>query len=138
MNPQEQAGLVLTLAQVLYVNGQSTDDMLAATEEVGKNLGLRAMIVPTWEELHLEATGGTTRLVSLIAASPTTVHMGRVASTMKTINEVVANRLAPCEALKMAAAISHAPSAPTWQLHSLLLRALRHCPLFSVFNILLQ
>jgi len=76
MNLEQQSDLVLTLGQALHVNGQSTDDTLAATERLSNSLGLRATIVPSWGELRLEATDGTTRLVSLVAASPTGVHMG--------------------------------------------------------------
>jgi uncharacterized membrane protein YjjP (DUF1212 family) len=112
-NRQEQSELVLTLARVLYVNGQSTDDTLAATGRLSKSLGLRATIVPTWDALHIEAEG-TTRVVSLVPASPTGVHMGRVASTMETIDEVATSRLSPFDAMQTAGAISHAPPAPTW------------------------
>ena len=76
MNLEEQSEVVLTLGQALDVNGQSTNDTLAATERLSNSLGLRATIVPSWGELRLEATDGTTRLVSLVAASPTGVHMG--------------------------------------------------------------
>jgi hypothetical protein len=78
MNIEEQSDVVLTLGQTLHVNGQSTDDTLAATERLSNSLGLRATIIPTWGELQLEATEGTTRFVSLVAASPTGVHMERV------------------------------------------------------------
>ena len=114
MNSPERSDLVLTFAQVLYVNGQSTDDTLAATERLSKSLGLRATIVPTWDELHLEATTEGTRLVSLVAASPTNVHMERVAGTMRAIDGVIANRVAPSDALQSARAISHEPPAATW------------------------
>ena len=114
MNPQDRCDLVLRFAQVLYVNGQSTDDTLAATERLSKSLGLNATIVPTWDDLHLEATEGITRSVSIVPGSPTGVHMERVASAMKTIDEVTASRLSPSDALQTAGAISHAPPAPTW------------------------
>src|SRR6266699_2993547 len=89
MNLEEQSDVVLTLGQALHVNGQSTDDTLAATERLSNSLGLRATIIPSWGELQLEATEGTTRLVSLVAASPTGVHMERVASAMKAVDEVI-------------------------------------------------
>jgi len=114
MNPQERCDLVLRFAQVLYANGQSTDDTLAATERLSRSLGLSATIVPTWDELHLEATEGITRFVSIVPGSPTGVNMERVASAMKTIDEVTASRLSPSDALQTAGAISHAPPAPTW------------------------
>src|SRR6266849_3680311 len=114
MNLDEQSDVVLTLGQALHVNGQSTDDTLAATERLSNSLGLRATIIPSWGELQLEATEGTTRLVSLVAASPTGVHMERVASAMKAVDEVTAGHLPPTAALQTIVAISHAPPAPTW------------------------
>lgn len=114
MNLQEQSDLVLDFAQVLHANGQSTDNMLAATGKLSNSLGLRATIIPSWDELQLEATEGTSRLFSVVAASPTGVHMERVSSTIKTIDEVVAGRMTPSDALQMIGAIAHAPPAPTW------------------------
>ena len=43
--------------------GTGKDDTLAATERLSNSLGLRATIIPSWGELQLEATEGTTRLV---------------------------------------------------------------------------
>ena len=114
MNLQEKSDLVLDFAQVLHANGQSTDNMLAATGKLSNSLGLRATIIPGWDELQLEATEGTTRLVSVAAASPTGVHMERVAATIKTIDEVSAGRMTPSAALQAIGAISHLPPAPTW------------------------
>ena len=114
MNLVEQSDVVLTLGQALHVNGQSTDDTLAATERLSNSLRLRATIIPSWGELQLEAAEGTTRLVSLVAASPTGVHMERVASAMKAIDEVASGHLPPTAALQTIGAISHAPPAPTW------------------------
>src|SRR6266436_5728550 len=114
MNLQERSDLVLTFAQVLHVNGQSTDDTVAAAERLSNNLGLRATIMPRWGELLLQATDGTARLVLLGTASPTGVDMERVASTMRAIDEVGAGRLAPPAVLETITAIAHAPPAPTW------------------------
>src|SRR5580700_2502623 len=93
MNLEQQSDLVLTFGQALHVNGQSTDDTLAATERLSNSLGLRATIIPSWGQLQLEATEGTKRLVSFVAASPTGVHMGRVASAMKAIDKVANGHL---------------------------------------------
>jgi uncharacterized membrane protein YjjP (DUF1212 family) len=114
MNLEEQSDVLLTLGQALHVNGQSTDDTLAATERLSNSLGLRATIIPSWGELQLEATEGTTRLVSLVAARSSGVHMERVASAMKAIDEVTAGHLPPTAAVQTIDAISHAPPAPTW------------------------
>src|SRR5260221_1622449 len=114
MNLEEQSDVVLTLGQALHVNGQSTDDTLAATERLSNSLGLTATVVPSLGEFQLDATDGPPRLVSLPAASPTGVHMERVASAMKAIDEVTAGHLPPTAALQSVGAISHAPPAPTW------------------------
>src|SRR4051794_1185062 len=114
MNLEEQSDVVLTLGQALHVNGQSTDDTLAATKRLSNSLGLRATIIPRWGELQLEAIEGTTRLVSLVEASPTGVQMERVASAMKAIDEITAGHLSPTAAQQTIGAISHAPPAPIW------------------------
>src|ERR1700722_9814084 len=106
---EEQSDVVLALGQALHINGQSTDDTLAATERLSNSLELRATIIPSWGELQLESTEGAVRLVSLVAASPTGVHMERVASAMNVIDEVTAGRLSPAAALQIIGAISHAP-----------------------------
>jgi uncharacterized membrane protein YjjP (DUF1212 family) len=114
LNLQEQSDLVLKFAQVLHANGQSTETTVAAAERLGSSLGLRATMLPGWDELQLEATEGTARLASLAGARPTGVEMERVAGAMKAVDEVAARRLAPADALPAIAAIAHAPPAPTW------------------------
>src|SRR5437667_9743505 len=107
MNLEERFAVALKFGQALHLNGQSTDDTLAATERLSDSLGLRPTIIPSWGELQLEATEGTTRLVSIVAAIPTGVHMERVASAMKAIDEVTAGRLTTTAALQTIGASSH-------------------------------
>ena len=94
MTLEERSLLVLTVARVLYVNGQSTDQTLAAAERFGEALGLRVQITPSWAELQLQAEESDRRLISAVAAHPTGVDMHRVASTMQAIEEAGAGRLA--------------------------------------------
>ncbi len=114
MTLQERSDLVLNFARVLHINGQSTDETMAAAERLGNKLGLRATITPRWEELELRATEEAASLVSVEAASPTGVDMDRVAAAMRAIDDVGAGRLAPSAALETSNAISHAPPAPNW------------------------
>jgi uncharacterized membrane protein YjjP (DUF1212 family) len=114
MSLQEKSDLVLTFAQVLHENGQSTDDTLAASKRLSNNLGLRATIFPGWDELQLQVTYGTARLVALTTGTPIGVDMERVSSAMGTIDEIVAGRLAPPTALETLTTISHAQPDPTW------------------------
>jgi uncharacterized membrane protein YjjB (DUF3815 family) len=105
---QERSDLVLAFARVLHVNGQSTQETLAAAARLSKSLGLDATIIPRWGDLQIQAIEGGARLVSLVAANPTGVNMDRVASAMRAIDEAGAGRLA------LVAAIARAPAAPTW------------------------
>ena len=115
MKLEERSNLVLAFARVLYVNGQSTDQTVAAAEQFGETLGLRAKLMPRWGELHLQAQDRDARLSSAVAADPTGVDMDRVASTMRAIAELGAGRLAPAAAMEAIGATSQAPTckAPT-------------------------
>ena len=114
MTLEERSDLVLAVARVLYVNGQSTDETLAAAEQFGDRLGLHASIMPRWGELQLHAKDANASLTSSVAADPTGVDMDRVAATMRVIEEVGTGRLAPAAAMELINAISRAPPAPTW------------------------
>ena len=114
MTLEERSDLVLAVARVLYVNGQSTDETLAAAEQFGDRLGLHARIMPRWGELQLHAKDANASLTSSVAADPTGVDMDRVAATMRAIEEVGTGRLAPAAAMELINAISRAPPAPTW------------------------
>jgi uncharacterized membrane protein YjjP (DUF1212 family) len=114
MTLEERADLVLAVAQVLYINGQSTEQTLASAERFGHILGLHAKIMPRWGELQLEAQDSDARLISVIAADPTGVAMGRVASAMRAVEDLNAGRLTPDAARQTISNISQAPPAPTW------------------------
>jgi uncharacterized membrane protein YjjP (DUF1212 family) len=113
MTFDERCNLVLTFARTLFVNGQATDQTVAAAERLGRALGLRADVTARWGELQLQSDSNATPFVQ-VPADPTGVDMDRVASTMRAIEDVEAGRLAPDAAMKEISAISRAPPAPTW------------------------
>ena len=114
MTSAERSNLVLAFARVLYVNGQATEQTVAAAEQLGRMLGLRAKVMPRWGELQLQSDDENGRVISQVAADPTGVDMDRVASAARAIGELGAGRLAPDAAAAAIAAISQAPAAPTW------------------------
>src|SRR5260370_41682616 len=114
MSLKERSDLVLTFARVLHVNGQSTDETLAAAERLGNKLDVRTRIIPRWGELQLQAEEGGSRLLSVEEADPTGVDMDRVPSAMRAIEEIGAGRLAPPAARGGVSATPHAPPAPAW------------------------
>jgi uncharacterized membrane protein YjjP (DUF1212 family) len=114
MTLEERSNLVLAFARVLYINGHSTDQTLAAAERFGDTLGLRAQIMPRWGELQIQAEDTDARLISAVAADPAGVHMDRVTSAMRAIEDLSAGRLAPAAAMQAINSISQAPPSPTW------------------------
>jgi uncharacterized membrane protein YjjP (DUF1212 family) len=113
MRLDERCNLVLTFARTLFVNGQATDQTVAAAERLGRALGLRANVMARWGELQLQSDSETTPFCEA-SADPAGVDMDRVASTMRAIEDVEAGRLAPAAAMKEISVISRAPPAPTW------------------------
>jgi uncharacterized membrane protein YjjP (DUF1212 family) len=114
MTLETRSNLVLGFAQTLYVNGQSTDQTLAAAEQLGAALGLRTTMIPRWGELQLQAADGHENLVAIVAADPTGVDMDRVARAMGVMDDVRTGQLAPADASAANDAIARAPPAPTW------------------------
>jgi uncharacterized membrane protein YjjP (DUF1212 family) len=87
---------------------------VAAAEQLGRMLGLRAKVIPRWGELQLQSDDENGRVISEVAADPTGVDMDRVASAARAVEELGAGRLAPDAAAQAIAAISQAPPAPAW------------------------
>jgi uncharacterized membrane protein YjjP (DUF1212 family) len=110
----ERSDLVLAFARVLFINGQATDQTVAAAGRLGRALGLRATLMPRWGELELQSDGKGAAVISQVAADPTGVDMHRVASAMRAIEGVESGRLAPGAAIKAIDGISRTPPAPTW------------------------
>ncbi len=113
MTLPEHCELVLRFARVLFVNGQSTEQTVAAAERLAKTLGVRAEVMPRWGQMQLKLEAQDGRLYSEVAA-PTGVDMHRVAAVMSMIANVEAGRLAPESAVSAIEAIARAPPAPTW------------------------
>src|ERR1700679_1969189 len=114
MTLKERSDLVLGFARALFVNGQSTDQMLEAAGRLNQSVGLRTEILVHWGDLQLLAEDKDARLISLVMASPTGVDMNRVASTMKAINDLQSGGLAPSDAIRTISEIAKAPPAPDW------------------------
>jgi len=109
---REARRLVLAGARVLYVNGQTTEETVAAARRLGHALDLPATVIPRWGELQLDQEGSG--CVAVEAADPTGVDMHRVAAAMKAIDEIAGGRLSPVDGMEAIDRIAHAPPSPTW------------------------
>jgi uncharacterized membrane protein YjjB (DUF3815 family) len=114
MTLQDHCDLIVAFARVLYVNGQSTEQTVAAAEELARTFGLRAAVMPRWGQLQLEVEAEDRRLVSQVAADPTGVDMQRVVAAMSAIEDIRTGRLAAVAAMSVIGSIAKTPPAPTW------------------------
>jgi uncharacterized membrane protein YjjP (DUF1212 family) len=114
MTSTDRCNLVLTFARTLFINGQATDQTVAAAERLARALGLRVKVMARWGELQLQSDSREATLISEVSAAPSGVDMGRVGSTMRVIGDVESGRLSPDTATKVISLISRAPPAPTW------------------------
>ena len=55
MTAAERSNIILAFARLLYVNGQATEQTVAAAEQLGRTLGLHAKVMPRWGELQLQS-----------------------------------------------------------------------------------
>jgi uncharacterized membrane protein YjjP (DUF1212 family) len=114
MTLEESCNVVLATARVLYVNGQTTDQVLSAGERLARALGMRTAILARWGELRIQSEGEDNVLVREVVADPIGVDMDRVASTTRFIDDIEANRRSADRALEVVGAIAQAPPFSAW------------------------
>lgn len=114
MTLDERSNLVLAVARVLYVNGESTHQTVGAAQRLSNCLGFQATILPRWGELELRAEDARGTLISAIDADPAGVDMDRVASILRTVEELCGGQLPPANAMEAINTVAKAPPAPTW------------------------
>jgi uncharacterized membrane protein YjjP (DUF1212 family) len=114
MTPQLHCKLVLAFTRVLFMNGQATEETVAAAGRLGRAIGLNAEVTPRWGEVQLQLEDEGANLVSQVAADPAGVDMDRVVATMKAIGDIEAGRLTADSAASTIDAIAKAPPDPTW------------------------
>jgi uncharacterized membrane protein YjjP (DUF1212 family) len=86
VNIEQRSALVLTTAKGLFVNGQSTEQTVAAAGRLADALGLHTRLLARWSELALLVDGANGALIRLEGAEPTGIEMDRVASVTRVID----------------------------------------------------
>src|SRR5215475_5681288 len=114
MGLEERSNLIVAIARVLYVNGESTDEILSAAKRLGEILSLHNTITARWGELKLHVEEKEDEFISVAEANPSGVDMGRVVSAMRAIKDLSPGCLAPAAAADTINSISKNPPAPTW------------------------
>src|SRR5260370_9991750 len=105
--------LISASACLLFANGQTTERMKAAVEQLADRLGFRVNVLPRWGELvlNIEDAGGSH--CEILAAEPSGMDMNKVAETMGLINQVCANGMTAAAARSALKAITQFPPVST-------------------------
>jgi uncharacterized membrane protein YjjP (DUF1212 family) len=114
MTREECSNVVIAFAQVLFINGESTQQTLDAAERLGNCLGFRVRTFPRWGELEVQTEDADGKFISAIEADPVGVQMDRVTSTLGTVQQLCGGQLAPAHSMEAISRIAERPPAPTW------------------------
>jgi len=116
MTWQARAYLILDFAKILYINGQTTEQILEVVYLLGKNLQINASLLPPrWGELQLIITqDNNDPIIFATAANPVGVNMQRVVPAMTTAHAMISGKLSVAEAPKKLRSIAKKPQTPPW------------------------
>ena len=114
MKCEERSEFILSLARVLFINGQATDVVIETIQRLSVKLGVNVELVPRWGELQLRIESEGITHISYVVAEPVGVDMGRVASAMQAIEDFGAGRISTEETRNRILASATASSVPTW------------------------
>jgi uncharacterized membrane protein YjjP (DUF1212 family) len=92
----EVGALLARAAGLLYVNGQSTRNMIERMERLARALGYSAECFPNWEEILIciaQPDEPHAQKIVPVAGPPAGVDMNKVMKTLEVVDEVSAGRL---------------------------------------------
>ncbi len=105
--------LLLSIATLLFENGQTTQQTKAVVAELGGLLGVEAELFPQWGDLivRIDEPGGQENHV--VNSMPTQVDMRKVADTMRVLDAMREARMDAVAARREVAAIAQLPPVST-------------------------
>jgi len=84
----EELALISLSARLLFENGQSTEKVVSALDQLAAALGFRATVFPRWGELTVLINDGSGSRNEILSAVPSGVDMRKVAATIGVIDDV--------------------------------------------------
>jgi uncharacterized membrane protein YjjP (DUF1212 family) len=89
----EELALISLSARLLFENGQSTEKLVSALDQLAAAMGFRAIVFPRWGEPTILINDGSGSRPEILAATPAGVDMRKVAATIGVIDDVCSGRL---------------------------------------------
>jgi uncharacterized membrane protein YjjP (DUF1212 family) len=109
LDPAAALDLISTSARLLFGNGQTTERMVAASEQLAEALGFRASVFPRWGELMVRIEDDAGSRYEIVAAEPEGMDMSKVTATMAAIDKVCDGRMDAAAMQSALEAISRLP-----------------------------
>src|SRR5216683_1781136 len=85
--------LISFSARLLFENGQSTENIVSALDQVADALGFRATVFPRWGELTILIKDSSGSRHEILAAAPVGVDMRKVAAIIGVTDDVCSGQL---------------------------------------------
>jgi len=115
LDPAAALDLIAASARLLFVNGQTTERLVEASEQLAGALGFRATIFPRWGELVLRIEHEPGSRYEIVAAEPTGMDMNKVTATMAVIDKVCDGRMDAAVARSALETITRLPAVSLWR-----------------------
>jgi uncharacterized membrane protein YjjP (DUF1212 family) len=84
----EELALISLSAKLLFENGESTEKIVSALDQLAHALGFRATVFPRWGDLTIQIIDGSGSRHEILAAAPVGIDMRKVAATIGVIDDV--------------------------------------------------
>jgi uncharacterized membrane protein YjjP (DUF1212 family) len=84
----KELALISLCARLLFENGQSTEKVVSALDQLAEALGFRATTFARWGELTILINDGSGSRREILAAAPVGVDMHKVAATIGVMDDV--------------------------------------------------
>lgn len=111
----KQAEIILDFAQALFLNGQTTTQVIHEVDKLAASLMLEVLLVIRWGELGLQVKDSLgTQWDCISAVEPASVHMGRVINIMQTLELFHQGKITLEQAHEKLLRIINQPPSPTW------------------------
>jgi uncharacterized membrane protein YjjP (DUF1212 family) len=109
LDPASALNLISTSAGLLFRNGQSTERMIEASEQLAEAMAYRGSVFPRWGELVVRIQDDAGSRHEIVAALPAGMDMTKVTATMAAIDKVCDGRMDAAAMRSTLAAIDQLP-----------------------------
>jgi uncharacterized membrane protein YjjP (DUF1212 family) len=109
LSAEPTLNVLLETAELLFLNGQTTQRTATAIRQMGSAWGVRADVFARWGEIVLRLWDRAAPRDGIAAVAPTNVDMGKVSATMKMVDGFITRNLEAGAAPAMLQAIRHSP-----------------------------